>query len=48
MTFLIDYDNQPIKFLKNQDKNISQRLMDKIDETLPNNPVPHNAKSLLG
>lgn len=47
MTFSVDYDNQPIKFLKNQDKHIAKRIMDKIDETLPNNPVPHNAVSLV-
>lgn len=48
MTFSISYDKQPLKFLKNQDKHIAKRIMDKIDETLTNNPVPHNAKSITG
>jgi len=48
MTFLIEYDNQPIKFFKKQDKHIIKRILDKVDETLPDNPVPQNAKSLVG
>jgi mRNA interferase RelE/StbE len=47
MTFSIEYDKQPLKFLKNQDKRIIKRLMDKIDE-LDNNPVPHNAIAIVG
>ena len=47
MTFSIEYDKQPLKFLKNQDKHIIQRLMDKIDE-LGSNPVPHNAIAIVG
>jgi len=48
MTFLIYYDNQPEKFLRKQDKNVIKRILDKIDEILPENPVPHNAISLIG
>lgn len=48
MTFSIEYDNQPLNFLKKQDKHIIQRIMDKIDELLANNPVPHNAKTMAG
>ena len=48
MTFSIEYDKQPLQFLKKQDKHIITRIMDKIDETLPNNPVPHNAVSIVG
>ena len=47
MMFAIDYDKQPLKFLKNQDKHIIQRIMDKIDE-LSNNPIPHNAIAIVG
>jgi len=47
MTSIIEYDNQPTKFLKKLDNNLAKRIVDKIDETLPNNPVPHNAKSIV-
>ncbi len=47
MSFKIDYDNQPRKFLKNQDKETIKRLMDKID-TLSLNPIPHDAKRVMG
>ena len=47
MMFAIDHDKQPLKFLKNQDKHIIQRIMDKIDE-LSNNPIPHNAIAIVG
>ena len=48
MIFRIDYDRQPLKFLKKLDKSTNKRILDKIDETLINNPVPHNAKSIVG
>jgi len=48
MTFEIEYDKQPRKFLKNQDKHIAKRVMDKIKEALTNNPVPHNVISVVG
>jgi len=48
MTFDIGYDKQPIKFLKNQSKEVSRRILDKIDETLKNNPVPKDAKYIIG
>ena len=41
MSFSIDYDKQPLDFLKKQDNHIKKRIMDKIDELLINNPVPH-------
>lgn len=47
MSLKVDYDNQPRKFLKNQDKATIKRIMDKID-TLLSNPVPHDAKKVLG
>ncbi|NCN98648.1 plasmid stabilization protein [Candidatus Pacearchaeota archaeon CG10_big_fil_rev_8_21_14_0_10_35_219] len=47
MSLKIDYDNQPRKFLKNQDKTTVKRIMDKID-TLSLNPIPHDAKRVLG
>lgn len=46
--FEIIYDNQPRKFLNKINKDISKRIMDKVEETLMNNPVPHNAKSIVG
>ncbi len=44
MTFQIDYDKQPQKFLKKSDKSIAKRIMDKIDELLLENPVSHGAR----
>jgi len=46
MNFLIEYGNQPEKFLSRQDAHIARRIVDKIEEDLPDNPVPHNAVSL--
>ncbi|MBI3031849.1 type II toxin-antitoxin system RelE/ParE family toxin [Candidatus Woesearchaeota archaeon] len=48
MSFQIDYDKQPTKFLKKLDKYIAKRIMDKIDDVLLNNPVPHDAKTIVG
>jgi len=48
MTFAISYDKQPLRFLKLQDKHIVQRILDKIDELLLDNPVPHNAVAIVG
>ena len=48
MTFEIKYDNQPRKFLKKLDKHLIKRIMDKIDDLLMNNPVPHDAKMIVG
>ena len=48
MNFSIEYDNQPLNFLKKQDKHIIKRILDKIDELLTNNAVPHNAKTMAG
>ena len=41
------YDKQPTKVLKKQDKHIAQRIIDKIEELLSNNPVPHNAVAIV-
>jgi len=48
MSFSIDYDKQPLGFLNKQDKHITTRIMDKIDEILSNNPVSHGAVSIVG
>jgi len=48
MSFSIDYDKQPLDFLKKQDNHIKKRIMDKIDELLINNPVPHGAIAIVG
>lgn len=47
MTFRIDYDNQPKKFLKNQDKILAKRIMDEVD-LLSSNQVPHDSKRMQG
>ena len=48
MTYSISYDKQPIRFLKQQDKHIRERIVNKIENTLKENPVPHNARSIVG
>jgi len=48
MSFEIEYDKQSQKFLKKLDKYLISGIMDKIDNLLINNPVPHNAKVVVG
>ena len=48
MIFKIVYDKQPVKFLNKVNKKVSNRILDKIEETLSNDPVPHDAKSIVG
>ena len=48
MNFDINYDKQPLKFLKKQNKNLVKRIIEKIDGLLITNPVPHNAKPIIG
>jgi len=48
MNFEINYDKQPLEFLKGIDKHLAKRILDKIDKMLVNNPVPHNAKTIVG
>ena len=48
MKFTVKYDKQPIKFLKQQDKHISKRIINKIEETLSENPIPQDAKRVKG
>ena len=48
MSFLIGYDKQPQRFLKKLDKHMVKRIMDKVDMLLVSNPVPHNAKTIVG
>ena len=37
-----------MKFLERLNKTISKRIIDKIDELLINDPVPHTAKAMVG
>ena len=48
MSYEIFYDKQPEKFLEKPDKNIAKRIIDKIEATLSNNPIPHNAVAIEG
>lgn len=48
MSYNISYDKQPEKFLEKLDKHIASRIIDKIEGTLSNNPVPHNAVAIEG
>lgn len=48
MTFSIEYDKQPLRFLKQQDNKTAARILDKIDAVLTSDPVPHSATSIVG
>jgi len=48
MSFSIEYDVQPLKFLKNLDKHIADRILTKMDILLTDNPIPHEAKRIVG
>ena len=48
MKFTINYDKQPIKFLKQQEKQIIKRIINKIEGTLSENSVPQNARRVQG
>ena len=48
MSFNIDYDNQPEKFLRKVDKQIALRIVNKIEDALSANPVPHNSTTIVG
>ena len=45
--FSVEYANKAKKFLKQAEKEIAQRVLEKIEE-LRNEPVPHNAKTVEG
>lgn len=47
MNFSFQYDKQPVKFLRKYDQHIVQRLLTKIKDTLSDNPVPHDAKTIV-
>ncbi len=47
MSFTIEYDKQPKKFLKKHDKHVLKRFFSKIKIILSNNPVPHDAKTIV-
>ncbi len=48
MSFAIEYDTQPQKFLRKLDKQFSRRIIDKIEGILRVDPVPHDAKVIVG
>ena len=48
MSFSVEYDIAAIKFLKQLDKHLVDRILTKIEKTLPLNPVPHDAKTIVG
>ena len=48
MSFSIHFDKQPEKFLRKLDKHFATRIIDKIEETLCENPVPHSAVVIVG
>ena len=48
MSFDIYYDKQPEKFLSKVDKHISSRITNKIETALSENPVPQDARAMVG
>jgi mRNA interferase RelE/StbE len=48
MSYEVTYDKQPVKFLKKLDKHIAKRILDKADETFGREPVPSDAKTIVG
>lgn len=48
MIFSIEYDKQPLRFLKKAEKHIAIRIVNKIEELLKSNLVPHEAKVVVG
>ena len=48
MSFQIEYDKQPARFLKHLDKPIRKRIVDKLESVLERDPIPHNAISIVG
>lgn len=48
MSFSIEYDKQPQKFLNKLDRHLADRILTKIDKTLPNNPVPQDTVTIVG
>jgi mRNA-degrading endonuclease RelE of RelBE toxin-antitoxin system len=48
MIFELNYDKQPIKFLKKLDKNIAKRILDKLDQVLTKEAVPSDSKRIIG
>ena len=46
MTVSFEYKRQALKFLKKYDTYIVNRLMNKIENTLSKNFVPHDAKTI--
>ena len=47
MMFEIGYSKQAIKFLKSADKNLSARILNKIEQ-LKDNPIHHDSKVVEG
>jgi len=48
MNFTLEYDPHVLKFLSKLDKHIARRIIDKIEEVLPETPIPHDAKAIIG
>jgi len=48
MSYEIQYDKQPAKFLEKLEKQTAKRILDKIDELTVKGPVPSDAKRIVG
>jgi mRNA interferase RelE/StbE len=48
MNFYLVYDFQPKKFLKKQDKNVSKRILSKLNQVFNRTYVPSDSKSIIG
>lgn len=48
MSYFVFYDTQPREFLKKLDKQQSVRIVKRVNSLLSQNPVPHDAKPIVG
>lgn len=48
MSFSIEYDQQPLHFLKKLDQQTAKRILNKVDELLTEQAFPHQAKTIVG
>ena len=48
MSFEVRHESQPERSLKKLDLHLANRIIDKIDDALSENPVLHDAKSVQG
>ncbi len=48
MIYSVEYDRQSQNFLEKLDKQIARRIVDRVDSLLGKEPVPRDAKAIVG